>query len=131
MISKELSQQEGFLDFENEKCVVSYLLSRQGSASSLDCTATDVSEFLSTGNEFQLLSLVGGGGVGACSIYLLPLFYPLEFAWKQLVLGISVPNYEITWDEICETHFCPQFHSFSAPFIRTHFFSLPGVPCDT
>ena len=42
---------------ENEKYVVSYLLSGQGPASPLDCPATDILEFLSTGNELKLLSL--------------------------------------------------------------------------
>ena len=54
---KELSSGEGFLDFKNEKYVVSYLLSGQGPASPLDCPATDILEFLSTGNELKLLSL--------------------------------------------------------------------------
>ena len=54
---KELSSGEGFLDFKNEKYVVSYLLSGQGPASALDCPATDILEFLSTGNELKLLSL--------------------------------------------------------------------------
>ena len=62
LTSKELSSWEGFLDFENEKYVASYLLSGQGLASSLDCPA--VLEFLSTGNELQLLNLG--------PIYLLP-----------------------------------------------------------
>ena len=56
-MSKELSSGEGFLDFKNEKYVVSYLLSGQGPASPLDCPATDILEFLSTGNELKLLSL--------------------------------------------------------------------------
>ena len=66
---KELSSGEGFLDFKNEKYVVSYLLSGQGPASPLDCPATDILEFLSTGNELKLLSLgrvVGGGGSTSC-----------------------------------------------------------------
>ena len=40
--------------------MISSLLSRQGSASSLDCPV-DILEFLSTGNELPLLTL---GGVG-------------------------------------------------------------------
>ena len=67
LMSKELSS-EGFLDFKNEKYVVSYLLSGQGPASPLDCPATDILEFLSTGNELKLLSL---GRVWGEWIYLL------------------------------------------------------------
>ena len=54
----------GLLDFENEEYVVFYLLSGQGPASSLDCPVIDILEFLSTGNELQLLTLG--------PIYLLP-----------------------------------------------------------
>ena len=39
---------------ENEKYVVSNLLSWQGPASSLDFPAIDILEFLSTGNELRL-----------------------------------------------------------------------------
>ena len=65
LTSKELSSWEGFLDFENEKYLVSYLLSGQGPASSMDCPAIDMLEFLSTGNELKLLTL-------GRPIYLLP-----------------------------------------------------------
>ena len=44
--------------------MVSYLLSGQGPASPLDCPATDILEFLSTGNELKLLSLGRVAGVG-------------------------------------------------------------------
>ena len=54
----------GLLDFGNEEYVVSYLLSGQGPASSLDCPTIDIVEFLSTGNELKLLTLG--------PIYLLP-----------------------------------------------------------
>ena len=40
--------------------MVSYLLSGQGPASSFGCHTIDILEFLSTGNERQLLSGVGG-----------------------------------------------------------------------
>jgi len=55
--SKELSSQEGLLDFKNEKYVVSYLLSVQGPASSLNCPAIFISQFPSTGNELQLFTM--------------------------------------------------------------------------
>ena len=64
LMSKELPNGEGFLDFKYEKYVVPYLLSGQGPASPLDCPATDISEFLSTGNELKLLSLGRVEGVG-------------------------------------------------------------------
>ena len=54
----------GLLDFEYEEYVVFYLLSGQGPASSLDCPAIDILEFLSTENKLQLLALG--------PIYLLP-----------------------------------------------------------
>ena len=65
LTSKELSSQKDLLDFENEKYVVSYLLSMWGPASSLDSVAIDILEFLSTENEVKLLTLGG-------SIYLRP-----------------------------------------------------------
>ena len=55
--SKELSSQEGLLDFKNEKYVLSYLLSAQGPASSLNCPAIFISQFPSTGNELQLFTM--------------------------------------------------------------------------
>ena len=58
---------EGLLNFENVEYVVFYLLPGQGPASSLDCPAIDILEFLSTGNEFLLLTLR--------PIYLLPQVY--------------------------------------------------------
>ena len=67
LTSKELSSREGLLDFKNEKYVVSYLLSGQGPASSLNRPAVDILEFLFTGNELQLLTLGG-------PIYLLPQY---------------------------------------------------------
>ena len=57
MMSKELSSGEGFLDFKNEKYVLSYLLSAQGPASSLNCPAIFISQFPSTGNELQLFTM--------------------------------------------------------------------------
>ena len=57
---KELSSQEGCLDFQNEKHMVSYVLSGQGLASLL----LTVMEFQFTGNELHPLSLG--------PIYLLP-----------------------------------------------------------
>ena len=51
LTSKELPSRECLLDFQNEKYVVSYLLSGQGPASSLDCPAFLVLEYRSTGNE--------------------------------------------------------------------------------
>ena len=57
--SKDLSSQEDVLNLENKKYVVSLLLSEQGPVSSLDCSASDTLEFLSTGNQLQMLSLVG------------------------------------------------------------------------
>ena len=56
---KELSSQEDLLNLENVKDVVSLLLSEQGPVSSLDCSASDTLEFLSTANELQMLFLVG------------------------------------------------------------------------
>ena len=64
LTSKELSCWEGFLDFENQKYVVSDLLSEQGPVSSLDCPVIDILEFQSTVNELKLLTPGG-------SIYLL------------------------------------------------------------
>ena len=52
--SKELYHREGFFEFENEKYVISSLLPGEGPASSL---APSILKFLSTGNEFQLLTL--------------------------------------------------------------------------
>lgn len=43
LTSKELSSWEGFLDFKNEKYVVSYLGRAQHP---LDCHATDILEFV-------------------------------------------------------------------------------------
>ena len=57
LTSKELSSWEGFLDFENEKYLVSYLLSGQGPASSPSGPTIDISEFLFTGNELKPLTL--------------------------------------------------------------------------
>ena len=57
LTSKELSSQQGLLDFKNERYVVSYFLSWHSPISSLDCPAIDILEFLSTGNELQLLTL--------------------------------------------------------------------------
>ena len=54
LTSNELYSQEVLLDFENEKYVVSYPLPGQDLASFL---APAVVEFLSTGNEPQLLTL--------------------------------------------------------------------------
>ena len=58
LTSKELSNWEGFLDFENEKYLVSYLLSGQGLASSLS-PAIFILKYRSTGKELQLLTLGG------------------------------------------------------------------------
>ena len=66
LTSKELSCQEDHLDFENQKYVVSYW--GQGPAFSLDCPATDILKFLSTGNELKLLTPAGGWGWGESSI---------------------------------------------------------------
>ena len=60
-----MCSREGLLDFKNEEYVVSYPLSGQGSASSL---ALAVMEFLSPGNELELLTLG--------PIYLLPQIPP-------------------------------------------------------
>ena len=56
LTSKELSSQQGLLDFKNERYVVSYFLSWYSPISSLDCPAIDILEFLSTGNELQLFT---------------------------------------------------------------------------
>ena len=71
--SKELSSQEGLLDFKNEKYVVSYLLSVQGPASSLNCPAIFISQFPSTGNELQLFTM--GWMRAGVGIYLLHQTY--------------------------------------------------------
>ena len=55
---------EGLPDLENEDYLVFNLLSGQGSASSLDCPAIHILEFLSTGNGFHLLTLLGMGWGG-------------------------------------------------------------------
>ena len=60
LTSKEPSSWEGILDFETEKCVVSSPLSGQGLASFLNYLVIDILEFLSTGNEFKLLTLGRG-----------------------------------------------------------------------
>ena len=54
--SKELSSQEGLLNVKNEKCVVSYLYIGRAQPS-LFVLLIDILEFLSTGNELQLLTL--------------------------------------------------------------------------
>ena len=46
-----LRSQRGSPDLENKKCLVSYLLSGQGPASSLSCPPIDILEFQSTGYE--------------------------------------------------------------------------------
>ena len=61
LTSKELPSREGLLDFKNEKYVVSYLLSGQGAASSLNCPAILVLENQSTGNESPI-AYPGWGG---------------------------------------------------------------------
>ena len=57
LTSKEFSSQEVSLDFENEKCVVSF----SWSGPSL-LGPTGILEFLSTGEEIKLLSLGGVRG---------------------------------------------------------------------
>ena len=59
---KELSSWEGFLDFENEKYVVSYPVSGQGPASSLNCPAIVILEYWSTGNKSSIAYPGGGEG---------------------------------------------------------------------
>lgn len=59
MTSKELSCWEGFLDFENQKYVVSDLLSEQGPVSSLDCPVIDILEFSLQGMNSNCLPLEG------------------------------------------------------------------------
>lgn len=50
LTSKELSSQEGLLDFkENKKYTAFYLLSGQGPASFLNCPAINTVEFLTHG----------------------------------------------------------------------------------
>ena len=56
--SKEQTGREGLLGFENDKYVVSYLLSGQGLASSLS-PAIFILEYRPTGKELQLLTLGG------------------------------------------------------------------------
>ena len=68
LTSKELSSREGFLDFENEKYVVSYLLSGQGAASSLNCPARDNWNISPQGTNLQLLTLVRGTHLPPASI---------------------------------------------------------------
>ena len=59
LTSKEFSSQEVFLDFQNEKCVVS---SFSWPGHSL-LGSTDILELQSTGEELKLLSLGGVGGI--------------------------------------------------------------------
>lgn len=61
LISKDFSGREDFLDIQCETHVVSYLLSVQGPAMSLDFPAINILELLSTGNELQLLTSGGEG----------------------------------------------------------------------
>ena len=61
LISKDFSGREDFLDFQCETHVVSYLLSVQGPAMSLDFPAINILELLSTGNELKLLTSGGEG----------------------------------------------------------------------
>ena len=65
LTSKELSSQEGLLNFKSEKCVVSYLYMGRAQPS-LFVLLMDILEFLSTGNKL-LIAHPGGGAV-----YLLP-----------------------------------------------------------
>ena len=65
LTSKELSSQEGLLNFKNEKCVVSYLYMGRAQPS-LFVLLMDILEFLSTGNKL-LIAHPGGG-----TVYLLP-----------------------------------------------------------
>ena len=79
LTSKELSSPESFLDLENEKYVVSYLLSGQGPASSLNCPAILILEYRFTGNKSPIAYPGGGGGGGGLwPIYLLPQFPALN-----------------------------------------------------
>ncbi|KAJ8775921.1 hypothetical protein J1605_015984 [Eschrichtius robustus] len=71
-----MCSREGLLNFENVEYVVFYLLSGQGPASSLNCPAIDILEFLSTGNELLLLTLR--------PIYLLP-----QSASKTVGMGLD------------------------------------------
>ena len=64
---KELSSQEGLLNFKNEKCVVSYLYMGRAQPS-LFILLIDISEFLSTGNKL----LIAHSGWGWWGVYLLP-----------------------------------------------------------
>ena len=56
MTSKELACWEDFLDFENQKYMVSDLLSEPGLVFSLDCPVIAILEFQCTGNELKLLT---------------------------------------------------------------------------
>ena len=67
LTSKELSSQEGLLNFKNEKCVVSYLYMGRAQPS-LFVLLIDILEFLSTGNKL----LIAHPGWGKWGVYLLP-----------------------------------------------------------
>ena len=67
--SQELSGPEGLLDFKNEKYVVSYLLSGQGPASSLDCPVL-ILEYWSTGNESPIALPWRGAHLPAAAVLL-------------------------------------------------------------
>ena len=67
LTSKELSSQEGLLNFKNEKCVVSYLYMGRAQPS-LFVLLIDILEFLSTGNKL----LIAHPGWGQWGVYLLP-----------------------------------------------------------
>ena len=67
---KKFSSWEDLLDLENEKYVVSYLLSGQGPASSLDCPTIGILEF----SMHRKQTLMGWGQ--GCLIYLLPQMNP-------------------------------------------------------
>ena len=80
LTSKDLSSWEDLLDFENENYVVSYLLSGQGPASSLNCPAILILEYRSTGIE----SPIAYPGRG---IYLLPQIPHERCSPQEIFMG--------------------------------------------
>ena len=86
--SKELSSQEDLLNLENEKYVVSPLLSGKGPVSSLDCPASDILEFLSIGNELQMISLGWESPSTACFKDNVT-FIPLQKFTQRIIMNRS------------------------------------------